>query len=231
MGLSGHVHVMEQEAGGAADDREAEKGSTLRLAIIVIAVSIIPFLGIIFGFRHFIYQPFNIPSESSFPNLVPGDVLFVSKFAYRWGGEPKRGDIAVFKLPSDPSIDYIKRIIGLPGDRIQMVDSVLTINGKAVKLEPANISEVFKSSADMNFFRETLPDGSSYVIADVGETMADNTEEFLVPPGYYFALGDNRDNSQDSRFTQVGFIPRENFVGPVAFLLWNDRGMSTLGRP
>lgn len=183
------------------------------------------------AFRSFVYQPFNIPSESSLPSLMVGDHIMVSKITYR-SRDPERGDIAVFKLPRDPSIDYIKRVVGLPGDRIQMVGGVLVINGEAVKLEPVELPDVFKTSPEMKFFRETLPGGRSYIVADMGETSADNTEEYTVPEGQYFTLGDNRDNSQDSRFLEaMGYIPREKFVGPYAFRYWNSEGLPLINGP
>ncbi len=178
------------------------------------------------------YQPFNIPSTSNEPSMMLGDYIFVSKLAYRFG-DPERGDIAVFKYPADTNIDYVKRVVGLPGDRIQMKDGVVYLNGKPLpqeELAPLNLSY---NAGPMTLYRETLPDGRSYVIGnmtDVGSV--DNTAEYLVPAGHYFALGDNRDNSQDSRFLDlVGYIPRANFVGRYAFRFWNSAGIPLTGRP
>ena len=171
------------------------------------------------------YQPFNIPSSSNEPSLMLGDYIFVSKLAYRFG-DPERGDIAVFKYPADTNIDYVKRVVGLPGDRIQMKDGVVYLNGRPLPQEalaPLNLSY---NADPMTLYRETLPDGRSYVIGnmtDVGSV--DNTAEYLVPAGHYFALGDNRDNSQDSRYW--GFVPDENIVGK-AFFVWMN--FSNLGR-
>ncbi|WP_068315914.1 signal peptidase I [Polycladidibacter hongkongensis] len=185
--------------------------------------------------RTFLFQPFNIPSGSMKDTLLIGDYLFVSKFSYGysqysfpfglvpmdgrvWSGEPKRGDVAVFKLPSDNSTDYIKRVIGLPGDEIQMQNGVLFINGKAVKRE--RIDDFIEKDASgtprrVTRYMETLPNGVSYHTLDLfANGTTDNTRVFKVPAGHYFMMGDNRDNSQDSRvMSAVGFVPFENFVG------------------
>ncbi len=159
--------------------------------------------------------------------------MFVSRTAYGDGSPPQRGDMAVFKLPTDRDIDYVKRVVGLPGDRIQMINGVLNINGVPVKLEEIQLSPEFYRDRNFRFFRETLPNGRSYVIADeTADGSADNTDVYVVPPGHYFTLGDNRDNSQDSRFMNVvGYVPEENFVGPVVFRFWNSKGFSLSNRP
>jgi signal peptidase I len=219
---------------------------------------IIEALLIAFVVRTFLYQPFNIPSGSMYPTLEVGDYLFVSKLSYGYskysfnfsvgagGWElfkfgpmpfegravlaelPERGDVAVFKLPRDNSTDYIKRVIGLPGDRIQMRDGVLYINGQAVKKEriedyvdPTGIC-CNGLSGPIARFRETLPNGVSYEVLDMVDGGADNTEEYLVPENNYFMMGDNRDNSQDSRFSNaVGFVPYENFVGRADIIFFS----------
>jgi signal peptidase I len=191
--------------------------------------------------RIFLYQPFNIPSGSMIPTLLIGDYLFVSKLSYGFskysfpwspnifegrifGSEPKRGDVAVFKLPRDNETDYIKRVIGLPGDKIQMIHGVLQINGKAV---PKKRIEDFvgpgstcnhRRQGEMHIeqYLETLPNGVSYKTLDCYEgSEGDDTQVFEVPAGHFFMMGDNRDNSSDSRFgyAGVGFVPLENFVG------------------
>ncbi len=183
--------------------------------------------------RTFLFLPFDIPSESNIPSLVVGDYVFVSKTAYGDGSPPQRGDMAVFKLPTDRDIDYVKRVVGLPGDRIQMINGVLNINGVPVKLEEIQLSPEFYRDRNFRFFRETLPNGRSYVIADeTADGSADNTDVYAVPAGHYFTLGDNRDNSQDSRYLNaVGYVPESNFVGPVVFRFWNSNGFSLSNRP
>lgn len=131
---------------------------------------------------------------------------------------PKRGDVAVFKYTQDTSIDYIKRVIGLPGDVIQMKHGVLFINGQEVKKERqadyVDPNGESGSGPAVAQFKETLPNGVTYNVLDFGETAADNTEEYVVPANHYFMMGDNRDNSEDSRFLdKVGYVPIENFVG------------------
>jgi signal peptidase I len=183
------------------------------------------------GIRTVAFEPFNIPSGSMIPSLQVGDYLFVSKFSYGYSrhsmpfspnlfegrifaSPPKRGDVAVFKLPRDGSTDYIKRIIGLPGDRVQMRAGILHLNGAPVRR-----------------FREFLPamDGAPGVAHDILEASddapLDNTPEFRVPPGHVFAMGDNRDNSLDSRaMNAVGFIPIENLVGRAEFIFFSVDG-------
>ena len=186
-----------------------------------------------FVIRTFFYQPFNIPSLSNEPSLMVGDYVFVSKTAYHKGGSPQRGDVAVFKLPTNTEIDYVKRVVGLPGDRIQMIHGILNINGTPVKLEKLQLAPDFYREDPYTFYRETLPSGRSYVIANLQENgAADDTNEYVVPAGHYFTMGDNRDNSEDSRFLDaVGYVPEENFIGPVVFRFWNSRGFSLVNRP
>ncbi|MEM7302808.1 MAG: signal peptidase I [Pseudomonadota bacterium] len=188
--------------------------------------------------RSFLFQPFNIPSGSMKPTLLIGDYLFVSKFSYGysryslpfgpdifsgriWSAEPKRGDVAVFKYPPNPSRDYIKRVVGLPGDKIQMKDGVLFINGEAVKREAAGtfIDKTESGrSLEVAQYRETLPNGVSYMTLDINpNSVSDNTRVFEVPADHYFMMGDNRDNSSDSRF-DVGMVPFENFVGRASVI-------------
>ena len=176
------------------------------------------------------------------PTLLVGDYLFVSKYAYGysrysfpfspnlfsgriWEGEPKRGDIAVFRLPSDPNVDYIKRVVGLPGERIQMINGVLHINGTAVKRERIGVFSADGSYGDAvtnaPVYQETLPNGVTYETLDINPNSAtDNTREFLVPEGHYFMMGDNRDNSADSRLA-VGYVPLENFVGRAEMIFFS----------
>ena len=201
--------------------------------------------------RTVLVQPFTIPSGSMMPTLLFGDYIFVNKFSYGYskyslpfspdlfegrifGSDPKRGDIVVFRFPPNPSIDYIKRCIGLPGDRVQMKNGVLYVNGVAV---PKAADGAFNSDYvndpghAIPVYRETLPNGVTYdTLDEVPDSLGDNTREFIVPPGHYFMMGDNRDNSADSRF-DVGFVPAENLVGKaemVFFSLGNDTAFSEI---
>jgi signal peptidase I len=213
-------------------------GETIRVIIEALVIALV--------IRTFAFQPFNIPSGSLIPTLLVGDYLFVSKYAYGyskhsfpfsivpisgrvWGAEPKRGDIAVFKLPSDGETDFIKRVIGLPGDRVQMNRGHLFINGQPVKkeaVEPYSIPDAFRRPSRVQQFRETLPNGVSYTVIEISGTdgYLDNTPEFTVPAGHFFMMGDNRDNSNDSRdqsSSGVGFVPYENFVGRAEIIFFS----------
>ena len=207
---------------------------------------VIQALAIAMVVRVFFYQPFNIPSGSMKSTLLIGDYLFVSKLSYGYsrfsfpfspnlfsgrifGAEPERGDVAVFRLPQDEEIDYIKRVVGLPGDTVQMIDGVLHINGEAVKLEYKD--EFANTECDPYFrhcrrvvykrFTETLPNGVSYTVLDLEPNGDyDNTDVFKVPEGHYFMMGDNRDNSSDSR-ASVGYVPHENLVGRAEIIFFS----------
>ncbi|UXN60670.1 signal peptidase I [Phyllobacterium zundukense] len=191
--------------------------------------------------RTLLFQPFNIPSGSMRPTLLEGDYLFVSKFSYGyskysipfapdlfsgriWSGEPKRGDIAVFRKPNDTSLDFIKRVIGLPGDKIQMRGGVLYINDVAVpreKVGQIDNPDVTEVNRPVDVYRETLPNGVTYDTLDLTPNgLGDDTREFIVPAGNYFMMGDNRDNSSDSRF-DVGYVPLENFVGRANLIFFS----------
>ena len=195
--------------------------------------------------RTVFFQPFTIPSGSMMPTLLVGDYIFVNKFAYGYSkyslpfspnlfsgrifaSEPKRGDIVVFRFPPNPDVDYIKRLVGLPGDHIQVTEGVLYVNGKPVpKVQDGTFNSDYAQDPgqDVPVFRETLDNGVSYDTLDQSPvSRGDNTREFIVPEGHYFMMGDNRDNSLDSRF-DVGFVPAENLVGRASvifFSLGND---------
>lgn len=216
----------------ASQKTRAQSGGFGETVKVIIQALLLAFI-----VRTFLFQPFNIPSGSMKETLLVGDYLFVAKYSYGysrfsfpfglgffdgrvWAADPERGDIAVFKLPRDGKTDYIKRVIGLPGDKIQMVDGVLHINGQAVEREKIdNFQETNRFGQEESYarYRETLPNGVSYeaLDRDVNGTY-DNTKIYEVPSGNFFMMGDNRDNSADSREQGplgVGFVPLENFVG------------------
>ncbi len=192
--------------------------------------------------RTLLFQPFNIPSGSMKATLLIGDYLFVSKYSYGYshyslplspplfpgrifGSMPERGDVVVFRLPKDDSTDYIKRVIGLPGDRIKMVDGLLYINGSPVKRERVAdfIDDENGSPEHVRRWRETLPNGVTYQTLDLQDNgFLDNTQEYVVPAGHYFMMGDNRDNSTDSRvLSAVGYVPFENLVGKAQLIFFS----------
>lgn len=171
-----------------------------------------------FLLRFFLWEPFFIPAASMEPTLHVGDHLFVSKFAYRMS-EPRRGDLVIFRTPQDNRTAYVKRLVGLPGDQLQMQQGSLYLNGERLRREEA---EGPRSPEGRGvFYREFLPDGRSYLLRELSDdSRYDNTDVYEVPPGQYFFLGDNRDNSLDSRMV-IGFVPRENLIGPVSLVFWN----------
>ena len=196
--------------------------------------------------RTLLFQPFSIPSGSMMPALVEGDYLFVSKWSYGFSkyslpslepyvgyvplqgrvleiSKPQRGDVVVFRKPHEEETDYIKRLIGLPGDRIQVQNGILLINGVPVPREVAG-EFTAENGSKVQQYRETLPNGVSYLTLDLDpNSTGDNTREFSVPPDHYFMMGDNRDNSLDSRF-DVGYVPAENFVGKAQLLFFSIGG-------
>ncbi|WP_063695597.1 signal peptidase I [Bradyrhizobium embrapense] len=206
--------------------------------------------------RTFLFQPFSIPARSMMPTLEVGDNLFVSKFAYGYthyslpfspklfegrifGSSPARGDVVVFRLPKDDRVDYIKRVAGLPGDRIQMRDGQLYINETAVVRErmPDFVGDDACGSngqSSARRWRETLPNNVSYETLDcIDHAYYDNTPVFTVPAGQFFMLGDNRDNSTDSRVpSMMGTIPLENIIGRAGLIYFSrsPEGVIRTGR-
>ena len=230
------------------------------------------------GLRSFVVMPRSIPSESMMPRLLVGDYLLVAKWPYGWsrfsfpwappgphgrlfGKAPTRGDVVVFRAPPNDSEDYIKRLIGLPGDRVQMRHGVLWLNGKAVPKRRiadfsvpiaantecsviANVQVPYGADADAEGrptcrfprYRETLPNGVSYDVLDQGETPQDDTPVITVPAGHYFLMGDNRDMSADSRFAAVagggiGMVPAENLEGRAILTIFSVDGSARLLDP
>ena len=231
-----------KKSGGGSGSESFEFIKTIFFALLIA-----------FVLRVVLFQPFTIPSASMEPNLYEGDYIVVSKWSYGYSKHsipfsppifdgrilarsPERGDTVVFKLPRDDRTDYIKRLIGLPGDRIQMVANVLHINGQPVR-------DVVVSGADVtNMYgmpivrmRETLPGGKTITIQDFGPgNDLDDTPVFEVPAGHYFMMGDNRDNSIDSRVEQsqgVGLVPEENLIGKAEIILFSWSPGASLWNP
>jgi len=191
------------------------------------------------------YEPFSIPSGSMIPTLEIGDYLFVSKYSYGYSRyslpfglplikdrifytEPERGDVVVFKLPSDNSTDYIKRIIGLPGDKVQVKEGRLYINGNMLeRKELRKESNIFPDGSRrmVTVYEETLPEGKVHLIQEISDKEApDNTPVYAVPEDHFFMMGDNRDNSMDSRFANVGAVPKINLEGKALRIFFSSDG-------
>jgi signal peptidase I len=201
--------------------RLAVPARAIEPVIVQYSRSFFPVILIVLIVRSFLFEPFRIPSESMMPGLIDGDFIFVSKFAYGLRlpvvnskvlstGQPQRGDVVVFRLPRDPSIHYIKRLVGLPGDRVSVHNNQVLVNGSPFVLKPNGI------------YRGRRFDGSDLKLEQVGSRqhvimLASNLPstdyEATVPPGVYFFMGDNRNDSEDSRFGVVGFVPEANLVG------------------
>ncbi|MFZ5720942.1 MAG: signal peptidase I [Pseudomonadota bacterium] len=217
---------------------------------IFYALLIALFLRVIF------FQPFTIPSASMEPNLYEGDYIIVSKWAYGYSRhsipfsppvfdgrilekQPKRGDVAVFKLPSDGHTDYVKRVIGLPGDRVQVRNGALYVNDQYVPREP--LSPVREDAGgytiDVARYQESLPEGRTFAIQEErgSEGDLDNTDVFVVPEGHYFMMGDNRDNSSDSRVPPalqgVGMVPADHLVGKAEIILLSWKPEASIFKP
>ncbi len=193
--------------------------------------------------RSLLIQPFYIPSSSMEPNLLVGDRIFVTKYSYGYSkhsfpfsppifkdrllfSEPIRGDVIVFKTPADNRTDYIKRLIGLPGDKIQFIDSNLFINSNEVfKSRISKKDKIFcgKKEIDVFTFEELLPNKKKYKTVYLKDDTFQNSDTFVVPENYYFFLGDNRDCSKDSRFlTSVGYVHKDNIVGKAQFIFFSS---------
>ncbi len=215
-------------------------GETIRTVIYAVLIAVVV--------RTVAFEPFNIPSGSMIPSLLIGDYLFVSKYSYGYSRHsfpfglapidgrvlatpPERGDVAVFKFPRDNKTDYIKRVIGLPGDRIQMREGRLVINGEAVpreRIEDFIDRDPMGNTRRFPQYIETLPGGSRHRIIEMSDDrITDDTREFIVPADHYFMMGDNRDNSDDSR-GNVGFVPFENMVGRAEILFFSTDGSARL---
>ena len=189
--------------------------------------SFFPVLLLVLVVRSFLFEPFRIPSASMVPTLLIGDFIFVNKFTYGLRlpvlhrkivplGMPERGDVMVFRLPSNPSVNYIKRLVGLPGDTVVVKDKRVFINGELVKLERSGLYPRAGRPAAL-MAREQLGDVRHEVLIEPRQPSKEGT--YVVPEGHYFMMGDNRDNSQDSRFPEVGFVPEANIVGK-AVRIW-----------
>lgn len=227
----GLIYMDQEQAVAKAKTRGGDIWDSLRTLVYAVLIAV--------GIRTVAYEPFHIPSESMLPTLLVGDYVFVSKYAYGYSkysiifsppifegrilaSAPRRGDVVVFRWPRDPSVDYIKRVVGLPGDRVQIRDGALLINGEPVKrrrIEDFERRDRFGNVTErVEQWEETLPGGATYTTLNLYNYNAgDNTGVYTVPAGHYFMMGDNRDNSQDSRVPVevggVGYVPADHLIG------------------
>lgn len=233
---------------GGGSQAQAKKKMTAQEEAWDLAKTILYAVAIALVLRIIIFQPFNIPSGSMKPNLLVGDFLFVSKPAYGYsraslvwpltrlpvegrlfGRPPERGDVVVFKNRKDGNKDYIKRVVGLPGDEIRMIDGRLYINGVGLQKEFAGMlwTTCDGRPAEIPTYRETMSNGVSYIVEEChGDRGAlDNVGPYQVPAGHFFMMGDNRDQSQDSRvISAVGYVPMDDIVGKAERLFFSVDG-------
>jgi signal peptidase I len=251
--------------GAAEPEGQKETAGSFLLFLLKLVIAVLLF-------RSLLFSTFNIPSESMLPRLWNGDYLIAAKWSYGYSkyslpwsvplipgrlfaGTPERGDVVIFKAPPLNRDDYIKRVIGLPGDQVQMIGGVLHLNGEPVKKEPVADfvipmsrntgcasdgvpAEAPDGSMTCHYkqFRETLPGGRSYMVLDTAMTPQDTTTAVVVPQGMLFLMGDNRDHSADSRFDAqpgggIGLVPQENLVGEAYFMLWSTDGSAEWIKP
>ena len=217
---------------------DSRQPPTAQQVLVEYSRSFFPVLLFVLVIRSFVFEPFRIPSGSMMPTLLEGDFIFVKKYSYGLRlpvtetkvietGDPERGDVIVFRLPSDPSINYIKRVIGLPGDTVVYERHRLTINGEKVELTPSD-----DASWNVPLFVEDL-DGRVHDILVTNPEYSTRDNTYRVPEGHYFVMGDNRDRSKDSRF--IGSIPEEFLVGEAVriwmhFVPWNMPVWERIGR-
>ncbi len=228
--------VAEAQIGEGASSKAAEPKEPV---VVEYAKSFFPIILAVLVLRSFVVEPFRIPSGSMLPTLLVGDFILVNKYAYGLRlpvlntrvvelGSPERGDVMVFRYPEDPSVDYIKRVVGLPGDRVSYVNKTIFVNGERVDQQPDGTSDLAQcrvfvggriEQSDTQRLLERLGQVQHAILACPGDNGL--RRDFTVPAGHYFVMGDNRDNSNDSRFW--GTVPEENLVGK-AFMIWLNVG-------
>jgi signal peptidase I len=216
-------------------------GETIRTLLYAIGIALV--------IRTLAFEPFSVPSESMLPTLLVGDYFFISKWPYGYsryslpfgppvfegrvlGKQPQRGDVIVFQRGGRDGADYVKRLIGLPGDRVQMRNGALWINDEEVKRERVDVAtlsaEEQRVARGHMVYRETMPNGATYLTLDRGDLAQDNTPVYLVPDGQYFMMGDNRDNSHDSRFPDFGMVPFEGLEGRAGLIFFSVDGSAAV---
>ncbi len=236
-GVTGLVwagHVAWRQSQGPTESAAPEP------VIVEYARSFFPILLVVLLIRSFLFEPFRIPSASMMPTLLTGDFIFVNKYTYGLRlpvlnnkvldlGSPGRGDVVVFRLPSDPSVNYIKRLVGLPGDSVTYLNNQIFVNGQAV---PVTVPALYLGGDQPGSVqaRERLGDHDHDVLFMPGRSSINGT--FIVPAGHYFMMGDNRDNSRDSRYDGVGMVPDGNIVGRAVriWMNWDIPNMPRWGR-